>query len=86
MSETKRRMGALRVLRFVAALAFSIYSVSSLMPLLMHVILRGATLTDGISIIGYLFVAFLSICTIARMIYTLDRKAGRIRNRIGWFE
>jgi hypothetical protein len=56
------------------------------MPLLLHATLKGLNLVDGISIIVYLLVAFLSICTLARMIYTLDRKAGRIRNKIGWFE
>ena len=65
MSETKRRMGATHFLRFVAAFAISIYSVSSLMPLLLHAALRGLNLADGISIIGYLLVAFLSICTLA---------------------
>jgi len=86
MSEAKRGMGALRVLQFVVALVFSIYSVSSLMPLFMRAILRRVNVVEGISIVGYVLVAFLSICTIARMIYALDRRAGRVRNRIGWFE
>ena len=86
MSQMKRRMGATHFLRFIAAFAISTYAVSSLMPLLLHATLKGLNLADGISIIGYLLVAFLSICTLARVIYTLDRKAGRIRNKIGWFE
>jgi hypothetical protein len=56
------------------------------MPLLLHATLRGLNLVDGVLIIVYLFVAFLSICTLARMIYAQDRRAGRIRNKVGWFE
>ncbi len=86
MSQIKRRMSVTHFLQFIAAFMIGIYSVSSLMPLLLHAILRGLTFADGISMIGYLLVAFLSICILARMIYTLDKKAGRIRNKIGWFE
>jgi len=86
VSQMKRRMAAMHFLRFTAPFVIGIYSVSSLMPLLLHATLRGLSFADGILIIGYLLVAFLSICILARMIYTLDKKAGRIRNRVGWFE
>ena len=86
MSKAKERMGVMHFLQFMVAFIISVYSVSSLMPLLLQTALRGLSLAGGISIIAYLLVASLSIGTLARMIYTLDRKAGRVRNRIGWFE
>jgi len=86
MTETKRMMEATRALRFVIAFAVSVYSVSNLMPLFVHIAIKGSNAADSISVIAYLLVGFLSICIVARTIYRLDRKAGRVRNKIGWFE
>ena len=85
MSE-RRRMYVTHFLQFVAAFAVSVYAVSSLMPMFLHATLNGLNLAEGMSIIVYLLAVFISTRILAQIIYTLDRKAGRIRNKIGWFE
>jgi hypothetical protein len=52
----------------------------------LHATLNGLNLAEGMSIIVYLLAVFISTRILAQIIYTLDRKAGRIRNKIGWFE
>ena len=86
MTETKRMTGATHFLLFAVAFVISVYSVSNLIPLLLEVATSGLTVADGVSIIVYLLVGFVSICVLARTIYRLDKKAGRVRNKIGWFE
>lgn len=86
MNETKRLTGATHFLLFVIAFVISVYSVSNLMPLLLEVATSGLTVADGMSIIVYLLVGLVSICVLARTVYRLDKKAGRVRNKIGWFE
>jgi hypothetical protein len=86
MTEAKRFQEATRALRFVIAFAMSVYSVSNLMPLLVHIAIKGGNTAESLSVIAYLLVGFISICIVARTIYRLDRKAGRVQNKIGWFE
>jgi hypothetical protein len=70
------------------AVAFivSIIAVSNLMPLLLHAVTRGLSLADGFLIAGYLLAGSIAIATLARAVYRLDRRAGRIRNKVRWFE
>jgi hypothetical protein len=82
----RKGMRLTSLLRFAAALALGTYSVSNLMPLILHTALRGLDLAGGIWIVGYLLLTSLSIGILARMIYTMDKKAGRIRNKISCFE
>ena len=81
------RIGRLpHFLLWIAAFVVSIYAVSNLMPLLLHVATRGLSFADGLSIIGYLLTIAASMLILARGIYRLDRRGGRIRNKVGWFE
>ena len=68
------------------AFVVSIYAVSNLMPLLLHVAIKGLSIIDGLSIAVYLIAGTIAIGILARAIYRLDRRAGRVRNRVGWFE
>jgi hypothetical protein len=68
------------------ALVVSIYCVSNLMPLLLHVAMKGFSAADGPLIISYLFIDILTVGILARAIYRLDRQAGRIRNKVDLFE
>src|SRR3989304_4418296 len=81
------RIGRLpHFLLWIAAFVVSIYAVSNLMPLLLHVATRGLSFADGLPIIGYLLTIAASMLILARGIYRLDRRGGRIRNKVGWFE
>ena len=81
------RIGRLpHFLLWIAAFVVSIYAVSNLMPLLLHVATRGLSFADGLSIIGYLLTIAASMLILARGIYRLDRRGGRIRNKVGRFE
>jgi hypothetical protein len=69
-----------------AAFIVSVLSVSNLMPLLFDVVTKGISLTEGLLIAGYLIASTVAIAILARDMYRLDKKAGRIRNRVRWFE
>jgi hypothetical protein len=69
-----------------AAFVVSTYAVSNLMPLLIHAARSGLSVLDAVWITGDLFLVAISVAFLARAIYRLDKKAGRIRNRVGWFE
>lgn len=75
-----------RFVSFVAAFVVSTYAVSNLMPLLLHALRNGLNATYGVSIAVYAVAMALAILILAREIYRLDRRAGRIRNKVGWFE
>lgn len=70
----------------VAGFVGSLISVSNLLPLTLHAITRGLGIWDGLLIAGYSTVATLGLAVVGRAIYRVDRKAGRVRNRIRWFE
>jgi hypothetical protein len=69
-----------------AAFVVSTYAVSSLMPLTLHILRNGLSLSNAALMAVDLGAAFISIWFLARVIYRIDKRAGRIRNRVGWFE
>ena len=72
---------------FLAAVFIvSIYAVSNLMPLLLLVARNGLNASDSSLIVSDLTVVVASVAFLARAIYRVDKQAGRIRNRVGWFE
>ncbi len=71
---------------WVAAFVASVYAMSNLMPLFLRVATRGASFGDGFAIIANLVVVVVSLLVLSRGIYQLDKRAGRIRNKVGWFE
>jgi ABC-type nickel/cobalt efflux system permease component RcnA len=77
---------AVRLASFAAAFIVSVYAVSNLMPILLHTMRSGLNATNAISIVAYAVAIGLGIVILAREIYKLDRRAGRIRNKVGWFE
>lgn len=77
---------ATRLLLSAVAFALGTYAVSNLMPLLLNAATSGLNISNGISIIGNLVVAVASVAFLAREVYRMDEKAGRIRNKVGWFE
>jgi hypothetical protein len=70
----------------VAGFVGSLISVSNLLPLTLDAITRGLGIWDGLLIAGYSTVGMLGLAVVARAIYRVDRKAGRVRNRVRWFE
>ncbi len=86
MKGINRMEKTIRFVVLVAAFVLSIYAVSNLMPLLLHVVTNGLTLVDAVFIAVYLTVGAIAVGILARAIYRLDRRAGRIRNRVRWFE
>ena len=75
-----------RLLLLAVAFVVSILSVSNLMPLLVQVATNGLNLLTGILIAGNLFAGVVAVAVLAKAMYRLDKKAGRIRNKVGWFE
>jgi hypothetical protein len=75
-----------RLILLATAFVLSILSVSNLMPLFLQVVTNGFTVMDGLLIAGNLIVGVIAIVILARAMYRLDKKAGRIRNKVGWFE
>jgi hypothetical protein len=73
-------------LLLTGAFAVSILSVSNLLPLLLDATIRPMTVWDGLLMAGDLCAGTLAVAVLARAMYRLDKKAGRIRNRIRWFE
>ena len=74
------------VLLLTSAFVVSVLSVSNLLPLLIYVTIKGMTVWDGLLLAGDLCAGILAVAVLARAMYRLDKKAGRIRNRIRWFE
>jgi hypothetical protein len=75
-----------RLMLLAIAFVLSVLSVSNLMPLFLQVVTKGFTVMDGLLISGNLFVGVVAVAILARAMYRLDKKAGRIRNKVGWFE
>jgi len=73
-------------LLWIIAFVVSVFAVSNLMPLLLQLALGRFTIATGLSVIGYLIITVMSLLVLAWGIYRLDRRAGRIRNKVGWFE
>ena len=71
-----------------SAVAFvvSTYAVSNLMPFLLYAAESGLDTKDAALILGDLIAVIASVAFLAREIYRMDERAGRIRNRVGWFE
>ena len=68
------------------AFVISTYAVSNLMPLLLQIARTGFNISNVVTIVVDLFAATVSVAFMARAIYRLDNEAGRIRNRVGWFD
>ena len=86
MRVDSRSRGAVYLLLLGAAFLVSTYAVSNLMPLLLGIFGGGLSLSTAALVVGDLVAAIGSITFLARAIYRLDKRAGRIRNRVGWFE
>jgi hypothetical protein len=85
----KQSEGILRFKRFLfhaAVFIVSLLAVSNMMGLLLQTSTEGVTTTEGLLLAGYAFVSVATIAVLARAIYQLDKKAGRIRNRVELFE
>jgi hypothetical protein len=76
----------LSLLTSAAAFLGSLIAISNLMPLLLGLATNGAQPVHILLILGNSAVAGLGIFLLSRQLYTLDKKAGRIRNRIEVFE
>jgi hypothetical protein len=74
------------LLLLAAAFVISTYAVSNLMPLLLKAAEIGFNASDAASIIVDSVAGIASVAFLAREVYRLDKRAGRIRNRVGWFE
>jgi len=81
-----RLAGPIHFASSVIAFVVSVYGFSNLMSLVLEAIGNGLNLADGASITGYLLVTSLAVLILAKEIYRLDQKAGRIRNKVRWFE
>lgn len=86
MRELRRIKHVGNVLLLTGAFVVSILSVSNLLPLLLDATIRGMTMRDGLLMAGDFCVGTLAVAVLARAMYRLDKEAGRIRNRIRWFE
>ena len=73
---------------FLLATAFvvSTYAVANLMPLLLQIARSGFNISIAITVVADLFAVTVSVAFMARAIYRLDKEAGRIRNKVGWFD
>ncbi|MGD0690267.1 MAG: hypothetical protein ABSA50_10920 [Candidatus Bathyarchaeia archaeon] len=86
MKVVSRLRQGLHLVLLAAAFIVSTYAVSNLMPLLLHATGNGFNASDAASIVGDLVAGIASVTFLAREVYRLDKRAGRIRNRVGWFE
>jgi hypothetical protein len=75
-----------RLLLLALAFVLSVLSVSNLMPLLLQAATKGLTILNGLLIVGNLLVGIVAVAILAKAMYRLDKKAGRIQNRVEWFE
>ena len=69
-----------------SAFMISIYAVSNFMPLLLLTFSSGFNLQHVISLTVYAAAMTIGILVLTWEIYRLDKRAGRIQNRVRWFE
>jgi len=86
MKVASRLRRGVHLLLLAAAFVVSTYAVSNLMPLLLMAAEHGFNASDAASIVGDFLAGIVSVTFLAREVYRLDKRAGRIRNRVGWFE
>jgi membrane protein implicated in regulation of membrane protease activity len=67
-------------------LGLSIFAVSNLMSILLAAAMGRIVLANELLAVAYLLIAVGTIVVLARAIYRVDKQAGRIRNKVGWFE
>jgi len=84
-ANSSTRRGA-RMLLLAIAFVVGTYAVSNLMPLLLHAARNGLNTSNAASIVGDLVAVIASVAYLAREVYRVDKRAGRIHNRVGWFE
>jgi hypothetical protein len=71
---------------WAVAFLVCVYALSNLLPLLLRAATKGLTLVDDIWVMGFSLAISLSMVILANGVYRLDRRAGRIRNKVKWFE
>lgn len=86
MRKKNRRNTVYQFMLLSMTLVVSMIAVSNLLPLLLQAATKGVDLANGFLIAGYSLAAAVTIAVLARAIYRLDRRAGRVRNKVGWFE
>ncbi len=86
MKDSSRSKRSAQFLLMVTAFMVSIYAVSNLMPLLLRAATHPLSVLEGTSITAYFLAVTTAVGILARAIYRLDKRAGRIRNRVAWFE
>lgn len=77
---------AARMMLSAIAFVVSTYAVSNLMPLLLNAARTGFNASNAALIGGYSVAVIASVTFLAREVYRMDRRAGRIQNKVGWFE
>jgi len=82
----KNRTRVLHVMLLALTLGLSIFAVSNLFSIVLSAALGPVSLVNELLAVGYLFTAVGTILVLARAIYRVDKRAGRIKNRVGWFE
>ena len=86
MRNSNFRNGVVHFTLLSITFVLSIVSVSNLMSLLLTAATGRITFTSELLAAGYSVAAIVAIVVLARAIYRVDKQAGRIRNRVGWFE
>jgi len=86
MSSRDKFMRVMRLPLLAVAFAVSVISVSNLMPLLVQTATNGLNLLSDLLIALNMLVGVVAVTVLARAMYRLDKKAGRIRNKVRWLE
>ena len=76
-----RLKGILEFATGLSAFLISVYAVSNLMPLLLLAFTRGLSMLDSVWISFYSLATLVAIGVLERLVYRLDKRAGRIRNK-----
>jgi hypothetical protein len=86
MSNRVKFMRVVRLPLLAVAFAVSVISVSNLMPLLVQTATNGLNLLSDLLIALNMLVGVVAVTVLAKAMYRLDKKAGRIRNKVRWLE
>jgi len=74
------------MLAFVAAFLIATFAVSQLTSVAPRVVQGTASSSEALIGLGYLAVASLSVLILGRMMYSIERNAGRVKRRVKLFE
>ena len=81
-----KRAGVLWMFVFIAVFVIATYSISQLTSLAPRALQGAASMLDALVGVGYFVVTLVSVLILSRMVYSSERRSGRVKRRVKFLE